>query len=116
MMFCVPLQRERRPVIVALLSMLQAAAGPVSDPPAPRRNPTRCPQPTEDEGDIVVCGRPESQEQFRLRPLTHDYDPVGGPGVGFRVGAGTGNVYAASQQSPDGKPDKRIMMTVKLPF
>ena len=103
-------------MIVALLSMLQAVAGPAADPPAPRRNPTRCPEKTEDEGDIVVCGRAEPQEQFRLRPLTRDYDPIGGPGIGFKVGEGQGNVYAATQQSPDGKPDKRVMVTVKFPF
>jgi hypothetical protein len=103
-------------MIAALLAMLQAAAGPAGDAPAPRRNPTRCPERTEEDGDIVVCGRPEPQEEFRLRPLTRKYDPVGGPGIGFRVGAGIGNVYAQGTQSPDGKPDKRIMVTVKLPF
>ena len=107
-------------MIIAILVMLQAAppvaTGPTKGDEAPRRNPTRCPVRMEDEGDIVVCGRTESQEQFRLRPLPRAYDPVGGPGIGFRVGAGTGNVYAATQQSPDGKPDKRIMVTVKLPF
>ncbi|CUS44709.1 MAG: hypothetical protein V4610_01020 [Pseudomonadota bacterium] len=103
-------------MIAALLVMLQAAAGPVADTPPPRRNPTRCPELTVEEGDIVVCGRPEPQEQFRLRPLTRRYDPVGGPGTGFRVGSGQGNVYAATQQSPDGKPDKRIMVTLKFPF
>ena len=107
-------------MIAALLVMLQAAAGPAAGPAAesrvPRRNPTRCPERTEDDGDIVVCGRVEPQEQFRLRPLSRDYDPAGGPGLGFKVGAGQGNVYAATQQSPDGKPDKRVMVTVKLPF
>ena len=103
-------------MIVALLAMLQAAAGPAADPPAPRRNPTRCPDKTEDEGVIVVCGRAEPQEHFRLRPLTRDSDPVGGPGLGFKLGAGQGNVYAEGTQSPDGKPDKRIMVTVKFPF
>ena len=103
-------------MIAAVLAMLQAASGPAAEAPAPRRNPTRCPERIEEDGDIVVCGRPEPQEQFRLRPLTREYDPVGGPGIGFRVGAGTGNVYAQGTQSPDGKPDKRIMVTVKLPF
>ncbi|MDB5705329.1 MAG: hypothetical protein JWN66_2445 [Sphingomonas bacterium] len=107
-------------MIAAILAMLQAAApataGPTENNDAPRRNPTRCPGRAEEDGDIVVCGRPEPQEQFRLRPLTQRYDPVGGPGTGFRVGAGQGNVYAEGQQSPDGKPDKRIMVTLKFPF
>ena len=107
-------------MIATILVMLQANApivsGPVEGDTAPRRNPTRCPARTEEDGDIVVCGRSEPQEQFRLRPLSRKYDPVGGPGIGFKVGTGTGNVYAASGQRADGKPDKRIMVTVKLPF
>ena len=70
----------------------------------------------EDGGDIVVCGRVDPNEQYRLRPLTHRYDPVGGPGIGMRVGPGQANLYATGTQSPDGKPDKRIMVTLKLPF
>lgn len=107
-------------MIAALLMMLQAAApamsGPAEKEPSPRRNPTRCAAPTEEDGDIVVCGHAEAQEQFRLRPLPHDYAPLGGPGIAFRVGGGQGNVYAATRQSPDGKPDKRIMVTMKFPF
>lgn len=107
-------------MMIAILVMLQAAtpvaAGPTGGDEAPRRNPTRCPVRMEEEGDIVVCGRTESQEQFRLRPLPRGYEPVGGPGIGLRVGAAQGNVYAVTRQSPDGKPDKRLMVTVKLPF
>ncbi len=91
-------------MIAALLAMLQAVSGPAADAPAPRRNPTRCPERTEEEGDIVVCGRPEPQEQFRLRPLTRQYDPVGGPGTGFRVGGGQGNVYAQGLRAPTASP------------
>ena len=107
-------------MMIAILVLLQAAtpiaAGPADRDEVPRQKPTRCPLRMDDEGDIIVCGRAVPQEQFRLRPLSQRYDPVGGPGVGFRVGAGTGNVYAVTQQSPDGKPDKRLMVTVKLPF
>ena len=38
------------------------------------------------------------------------------PGIGMKVGAGRANLYTTSQVSPDGKPDKRIMVTLKLPF
>ena len=103
-------------ILVMLQTAIPAAAGPTENNDTPRHNPTRCPARTEEDGDIVVCGRTEPQEQFRLRPLTQRYDPVGGPGTGFRVGGGQGNVYAEGQQSPDGKPDKRIMVTLKFPF
>ena len=105
-------------MIAAALMMLQAA-GPAAPDDAPAAVPKTlrpCPAREDDGGDIVVCGRVDANEQYRLRPLTHRYDPVGGPGIGMRVGPGQVNLYVTGTQSPDGKPDKRIMVTLKLPF
>jgi hypothetical protein len=106
-------------MIATMLILLQSAT-PASveeaKPYSPRVAPTVCPKEDDAHGDIVVCGHVDANDQYRLKPLTHQYDPVPGPGIGMRVGAGQANLYAATQQSPDGKPDKRIMVTLKLPF
>lgn len=107
----------------AIFLLLAQAVTPVTSspagPPAPGAHPVaqpRCNEVGQDDGDIVVCGRIDHGEQYRLKPLTHRYDPVGGPGIGMRVGAGQANVYSTGGRSPDGKPDNRIMVTLKLPF
>ncbi len=106
-------------MIAAMLILLQSAL-PASveeaKPYSPRVTHAVCPSQDDAGGDIVVCGHVDANEQYRLKPLTHQYDRVAGPGIGMRVGAGQANLYAATQQSPDGKPDKRIMVTLKLPF
>lgn len=79
-------------------------------------HPASCPT-AESGSDIVVCGRQDVAEKFRARPLPEKYAEVGGPGIGVDLGKGArGNLYAAQAQSPDGKPDKRIMVTVTMPF
>ena len=106
-------------MIATMLILLQSAIPATVEeakPYSPRVTHTVCPGQDDAAGDIVVCGRVDANEQYRLKPLTHQYDPVKGPGLGMRVGAGQANLYAATQQSPDGKPDKRIMVTLKLPF
>jgi hypothetical protein len=90
-------------------------AGPADYSGHPVARP-RCNEVGQEDGDVVVCGRIDHGEQYRIKPLTHRYDPVGGPGIGMKVGQGQANVYSTSQKSPDGKPDKRIMVTLKLPF
>ena len=91
------------------------AAGPADSSGHPVARP-RCNEVGQEDGDVVVCGRIDHGEQYRIKPLTHRYDPVGGPGIGMKVGQGQANLYSTSQVSPDGKPDKRIMVTLKLPF
>ncbi len=91
------------------------AAGPADSSGHPVARP-RCNEVGQEDGDVVVCGRIDHGEQYRIKPLTHRYDPVGGPGIGMKVGQGQANVYSTSQKSPDGKPDNRIMVTLKLPF
>ena len=105
-------------MIAAALMMLQAAgpAAPDDASAASAKGTRLCPAQDDDNGDIIVCSRVDADEQYRLRPLNHRYDPVGGPGIGMRVGPGQANLYATGTQSPDGKPDKRIMVTLKLPF
>ncbi len=106
-------------MIAAILMLLQSAS-PASveevRPYSPRLVHSVCPSQDDAGGDIVVCGHVDANDQYRLKPLTHQYDPVPGPGIGMRVGAGRANLYAAQQASPDGKPDKRIMVTLKMPF
>ena len=92
-----------------------APAGPPSSGTRPVAHP-RCNEVGQEDGDVVVCGRIDHGEQYRITPLTHRYDPVGGPGIGMKLGQGQANMYSTSQKSPDGKPDKRIMVRVKLPF
>ena len=104
--------------MIAMMAMALQAAVPVAAAPtkveaAPAQHAiTSCPKAADDNGDIIVCGRADAQEQFRLRPLTHRYDPVGGPGLGFRVGAGQMNLH--TEGSPNAAP--RMMVTLKVPF
>jgi hypothetical protein len=103
-------------MLIALQSSLPASVEEAKPHVPPRSTHAACPSQDDAGGDIVVCGRVDPNEQYRVRPLTSRYDPVGGPGIGMRVGPGQGNLYAIQQKSPDGKPDKRIMVTLKLPF
>jgi hypothetical protein len=110
-------------MIVTLLVMAQMTAGPPAAPAAAgpvstvhRDAVSSCATEPDENGDVIVCGRIDHGEQYRIKPLTHRYDPVGGPGIGMKVGQGQANVYSTSQKSPDGKPDKRIMVKLKLPF
>jgi hypothetical protein len=111
-------------MITAMLMMLQASipvAAPMPtdsapvDPPTPTKSET-CRSRSDEDGEIIVCGR-TNNGRYRLKPLTTQYDKPKGPGLGFDLGDGArGNVYAMTTQSPDGKPDKRIMVTVTMPF
>jgi hypothetical protein len=107
-------------MITSILMLLQSSA-PVAaqaarvDPPTPTGSES-CRSRSDDDGEIIVCGRTDNG-RYRLKPLTTQYDKLKGPGLGFDLGNGAqGNVYAATTQSPDGKPDKRIMVTVTMPF
>ncbi|CAN5403761.1 hypothetical protein BH10PSE14_BH10PSE14_39570 [soil metagenome] len=110
-------------MIAIVFALAQADAGPpaaraVSGPVATvhRDAISACAATPVEDGDVVVCGRIDHGERYRLTPLTHRYDPVSGPGIGVKVGQGQANTYVVTQQSPDGKPDKRIMVTLTLPF
>jgi hypothetical protein len=103
-----------------ILILAQAIAGP---PIAPMAISTvradevsKCAARPIEDGDVVVCGRIDHGERYRLVPLTHRYDPVPGPGIGVKVGPGRANAYVATRQSPDGKPDKRVLVTLTAPF
>jgi hypothetical protein len=105
--------------MLALLALL-AQAAPIDDTPPIRATgpvivPARCHGGTDAAGEIIVCGRVDP-EQFRLRPVPDRYRANTGPGVGFKLGDVSGNAYVAQQKSPDGKPDKRIMVTLTKPF
>ncbi len=88
--------------ILPIVAVLQMTAPPVPttdsrktvDLPPPWR-PATC--PTGEAGsDIVVCGRREASEAYRLKPLPERYAGVGGPGIGIDLGKGArGNVYTA---------------------
>jgi hypothetical protein len=107
-------------MITAMLMLLQSSA-PVAaeaarvDSPPPAK-PATCRARSDEDGEIIVCGR-TNNGRYRLRPLTTQYDKLKGPGVGFDLGNGAqGNAYTTQTVSPDGKPDKRIMVTVTVPF
>ncbi|WP_267387679.1 hypothetical protein [Sphingomonas sp. GC_Shp_3] len=103
-----------------LLLALLAQAVPIDDASpigeaGPKVAPPRCRGGTDANGEIIVCGRTDP-EQFRLRPVPDAYHRNNGPGLGFRVGSVDGNAYVAQESTPDGKPDKRIMVTLKKAF
>ena len=111
-------------MITALLMMLQSSvpvaspmpteAAPV-DPLSPAK-PATCRAKPDEDGEIIVCGRTDNG-RYRLKPLTTQYDKPKGPGIGFDLGNGAqGNAYTTQTVSPDGKPDKRIMVRVTFPF
>ncbi|MEG3125806.1 hypothetical protein [Sphingomonas sp. GB1N7] len=107
-----------------LMLVLQALPVAVSDPPAgattvmiPQRRRAPCEtSPAPDE--VVVCGKAHD-DRFRLKPIPRPAGmkaPVDGPGVDFDIGNVHGNLYAIQVGRPDGLPDKRIMVTLTMPF
>ena len=103
------MQREPPAVTFILLLALQAAPAPPPKPPECKTSATA--------GEVVVCARAE-QERFRLRPLPNRFEkPKTGPGMELDLGGGAkANLYSTGEVSPDGKPDKRIMAKVRIPF
>ncbi|TPG55133.1 hypothetical protein [Sphingomonas glacialis] len=110
-------------MILMILLALQTSVPP--DPPADRRvsvdlparwHPGGC-SSTEPSRDIVVCGKRDAGEQYRVHPLPEKYAEVGGPGIGIDLGKGArGNLHAEPGGTTDGKVAKRIMFTVTMPF
>lgn len=110
-------------MILPMLLALQTSAP--SDPPtAPlasvdlpaRWHPGGC-SSSEPSTDILVCGKRDAGEQYRVRPLPRDYAEVGGPGIGIDLGKGTrGNLHTEPGGTVDGKVAKRILFTVTMPF
>ena len=103
-----------------ILLPLLAQAAPIDDTPPIRATgpviaPARCRGGTDADGEIIVCGRVDT-EQFRLHPVPDAYRANAGPGLGFKLGDVSGNAYVAQEKTPDGKPDKRIMVTLTKPF
>ena len=97
--------------------MLSLQSGPMLPArPAPPPKPREC-APPEKDGEVVVCAKAD-QEQFRLRPIESRFEKrKTGPGLEFDLGGGkTANIYSTGETSPDGKPDKRIMVKLKMPF
>ncbi|MET3762637.1 hypothetical protein ABIB28_003198 [Sphingomonas sp. UYEF23] len=110
-------------MILPLLVALQTA-----DSPEPQRaartsvdlpaawHPGGC-SSTEPSRDIVVCGKRDAGEQYRVRPLPEKYAEVGGPGIGVDLGKGArGNLHTEPGATIDGKLAKRILFTVTMPF
>ena len=106
-------------MILPISAVLQMAAPPSADSAAakgvqlpPAWHSSAC--PVSDGGsDIVVCGKRDAAEKYRLRPLPEKYAPIGGPGIGVDLGNGArGNLH-----TEQGRPgDKRVMVTVTMPF
>lgn len=110
-------------MILPMLIALQTAAPPETPPDRrasvelpPAWHPSACPS-ADAGGDIVVCGKRDAAEQYRVRPLPEKYAPVGGPGIGIDLGKGVrGNLYAAQGGTTDGKTSPRVMFTVTKSF
>ena len=111
-----------------LMLMLQAMGTPEAVPEsrpdlavATVAIPLHVRQPCEVSSDpdvITVCGK-SRDDQFRLKPIPL---PAGRkarasrPGINFDLGPVQGDVHAETAARPDGIPDKRIMVTLKMPF
>ena len=66
--------------------------------------------------EIVVCGSPTANEQYRLRPLPDKY--VAPP---FRAetklfGDATGGVGAQQEAFSNGQVSKQVKVTIRVPF
>ena len=96
-----------------MILVLALQAAPAMPPQAAK---PQCP-PATTPGEVVVCAKAD-QERYRLRPLPSRFEtPKTGPGLEFDLGKGAkANVYSSGETSPDGKPDKRIMAKVRIPF
>ena len=104
-------------MILPVILMLQSALPAEPLPDSALRHVPTCDPAAQDQADIVVCARPD-QEEFRLRHLPPRYvKQQKGPWTEVDLGNGArANAYAAQQKSPDGKADKRILVTLTLPF
>ncbi len=68
--------------------------------------------------EIIVCGQAHD-DRFRLKPIRRPAGmkaPVDGSGADFDIGDVHGNLYLQQEGRPDGLPDKRIMVTLTMPF
>ncbi len=116
-------EAEGYAMILPMLLALQTSVPP--DPPAapvarvdlpPSWHPGGC-LSAEPSRDIIVCGKRDAGEQYRVRPLPEKYAEVGGPGIGIDLGKGArGNLHTEPGGTADGKIAKRIMFTVTMPF
>ncbi len=107
-------------MVIALLMLSQAIAGP----PAPASPPARidlmaqarqsCEAATA-SNDIVVCGDPEGDAQYRLKPLPDRFEPSGPPRAEMAIGNTKASVETESVQL-GGVISKRLMVRLKLPF
>jgi hypothetical protein len=90
--------------------LLQAATTPEAAPPA-RTSVLPAPCPTQPSGDIVVCGRPDAQESYRLRAVPERFvkDPQ------FRITLpGGSTITPHADQGRMG--DLQAKVTLKVPF
>jgi hypothetical protein len=92
---------------------LQAATLTGSAPaaPAPRTSALPPPCPTDTDGDVVVCGRPDSQESYRLRAVPERFVKD----AQFRIKLpGGSTVTPHADQGRMG--DLQAKVTLKVPF
>ncbi|MES2058721.1 MAG: hypothetical protein V4564_22470 [Pseudomonadota bacterium] len=115
-------------MMVPLVLLLQVASSPESPPTQGAQirgtrvdMPLRVRRPCEvspESDEIMVCDK-RHDDQFRLKPIPLPAGmkpPIDGPGVDFDIGQAHGNIYSTSVGRPDGLIDKRIMVSVTMPF
>jgi hypothetical protein len=105
------------------LSILLAAAAPAAAEPPPHTY-LRGAAPREacgeqaSGGDVVVCGRKEAEEAYRLRPLI-DGDRYEPKPLRAELGLGGGKTLGVGLQTKEltpGQKTQRVMVTVGVPF
>ncbi|SDA25765.1 hypothetical protein SAMN03159340_01924 [Sphingomonas sp. NFR15] len=96
--------------MLGLMAMFLQAAPNSTDPPPPAAGqPAPC--PTDTNGDIVVCGRQDRDESFRLRPLPERY--VEDRQFRLKLPGGS-TVSPHADQGRLGDPQAKV--TLKIPF
>jgi hypothetical protein len=104
---------RRRAMLGWTAMLLQAAVPPDAGPaaPTPRTSALPPPCPTDTDGDVVVCGRPDSQESYRLRAVPERF--VKDPQFRIRLPGGS-TITPHAEQGRLG--DLQAKVTLKVPF
>ena len=100
-------------MMIALVLVAQAVAGPQLPAPSRPRSDAPCPV-VNDSDDVVVCGR--SNDRYRLKPLPQGVERQGLPKAELNLGSAALAAEAEQAALAGGQQSQRLMVRLTLPL